>query len=102
MNKKINSLFSLLFLFSVCGCNNDVSSSISSSIVNKPKNELEIALLKLQDNNFSIDYYDSYVNNNNIERKKSFRFTAEVPKSVNTFVTIFCNDFMYNRNQINI
>ena len=61
MNKKITSLFTILFLFSVCGCNNDVSSSISSSIVDKPKNELEISLSKLKDNNFSIDYYDSYV-----------------------------------------
>lgn len=75
MNKKITSLFTILFLFSVCGCNNDVSSSISSSIVDKPKNELEISLSKLKDNNFSIDYYDSYVNNNNIERNSKFYYT---------------------------
>ena len=76
MNKKLNTFFSLVFLFNVCGCNNEVSSSISSSLNEyTPTTELEKALYKLKDNNFSIDFYDSYYNNNNVERNSKFYYT---------------------------
>ena len=72
MNKKFNTLFSLVFLFSVCGCNNEVSSSISSSLNPfTPTTELEKALYQLKDNNFTIDFYDSFFDNDNIERNFS-------------------------------
>ena len=72
MNKNFTSIFSFIFLFSVCGCDNNVTSSISSSANN---NELKEALIKLKDNNYSIDYSDSFINNRGVEKTNKFYYT---------------------------
>jgi len=88
MNKKLNSLLSLIFIFSIVGCNNNTSSSnnstslSSSNIINSslsstytPKNEVEEIFYKLSKNNFTIDFSDSLFDLNNKVRNEKYYYT---------------------------
>lgn len=46
-----------------------------------PKNDLERVMLKLKDNNFSLDYYCSYLNTGNVEQNQKFYFTENAYQS---------------------
>ena len=86
MNKKVTSLLTFTLLFNFCGCkmfsipsstnssSNVITSSSSPSTV-KVQTELEKALLKLKDNNYSIDYRDSFYDNHNKVRNSKFYYT---------------------------
>ena len=88
MNKKLNRLLSLVFIFSIVGCNNNTSSSnnstslSSSNIINSslsstytPKNEVEEIFYKLSKNNFTIDFSDSLFDLNNKVRNEKYYYT---------------------------
>ena len=71
---KLTKLTSLLLVFSLFGCNKEVSSSISSisSSSFSPSNEVEKVFYKLKDNNYTIDFYDSLYDLNNEERNSKY------------------------------
>lgn len=77
MTKKLSKLFSFIFLFSVLGCNNDVSSNISNSLTPDftPTGDLERIFYELKDNNFTVEYSDKFINNNNVIRNAKFYYT---------------------------
>ena len=76
MNKKINSLFSLLILFSCLGCNVSNNDSSNTSINEFTlTNDLERVFYELRHNNFTVDYSDNYVNNHNVVRNATFYYT---------------------------
>lgn len=74
--KKITTILlsSLLSLCALASCNNQEAPFA-------PKNDLEKVMLKLTNNNFSLDYYCSYLNNGNVEQNQKFYFTDKAYQS---------------------
>ena len=74
---KLTKLTSLLLVFSLFGCNKEVSSSISSisSSSFTPSNEVEKVFYKLKENNYTIDFYDSLFDLGNEERNSKYFYT---------------------------
>lgn len=74
---KLTKLTSLLLVFSLFGCNKEVSSSISSisSSSFTPSNEVEKVFYKLKENNYTIDFYDSLFDLGNEERNSKYYYT---------------------------
>lgn len=90
MNKVLNKFISLTLLFSLCGCDNNINSSLTNSTSNNvsnfisnsinsssntPSTEIEKAFYKLKNNNFTIDFYDSLYDNQNILRNEKYYYT---------------------------
>lgn len=74
MKKILISFFSLcLSIIALVGCQSNPSSSQEEFI---PQNELQKAFYALKDNNFSIDYYGSYANNDGIQRHQKTYYTS--------------------------
>ena len=46
-----------------------------SSCAETPLNELQAIFKSLQNNNFTVDYYDSFTSHNNVERNQKYYFT---------------------------
>lgn len=74
---KLTKLTSLLLVFSLFGCNKEVSSSISSisSSSFTPSNEVEKVFYKLKNNNYTIDFYDSLYDLDNEPRNSKYYYT---------------------------
>lgn len=84
---KLTKLTSLLLVFSLFGCNKEVSSSISSisSSSFSPSNEVEKVFYKLKDNNYTIDFYDSLYDLNNEERNSKYYYTNYSLEAIGDF-----------------
>lgn len=73
-NKLITAILSLgLCATFLVGCANQGDGSTTSEY--QPKNEIEKAFYALKDNNFSIDYYDQYANNQSVKRNQVTYYT---------------------------
>ena len=66
MLNKVKLMFCAIMPLLVC-------SAVSCS--ETPMNELQSIFEKLKDNNFTVDYYDSFTSHNNIERNQKYYFT---------------------------
>lgn len=77
MNKFFKKILSLSFIFSICACGNEKisSSSITSTNSHLPKNEVEELFYQLTQNNFSVDFSDSFFDLGNKVRNEKFYYT---------------------------
>lgn len=73
MRKYFLTLLSLLMVLPIASCDNNIDSSSDNFV---PSNELQEAFYQLKDNNFTLDYEDSYANNGGVIRKQKVSYTS--------------------------